>query len=80
MERALYSAEGRRNRTETLIQYISRKKTLMNDMDRHGCQLPSNFRGYIILRDALLTDRAWDTVEQWTEGSYDQEKVITALK
>ena len=52
----------------------------MNDMGRRGCQLPPNFRGYIILRDALLTDRAWDIVEQWTEGSYDQEKVIAALK
>ena len=62
MERALFAPEARRRRDETMVQYVSRKRTLPNDLDRTKCVLPSSAKGYVLLRDAQLSDRAWDTI------------------
>ena len=33
-----------------------------------------------MLRDANLSERAWDTVETWTKSSYDLVEIATALR
>merc|ERR1712051_1058847 len=76
----MISPEGRRGKTEPMIQYIARKRTLLQELARVKCQLPPQALGYIMLRDAGLSDRAWDTVETWTKGSYDIGEVATALR
>ena len=80
MERALFMSEGRRMKHESLIQYVSRKKQLMQELDRTRCVLPDTARGYILLRGALLPDRAWDTLETWVQGDYSWDQVSSALR
>jgi len=80
MERALFSNDAKRHRGETMIQYISRKKTLLNELDRAKCPLPSNAKGYLMLRDAGLPEKAWDTVETWTHGAYELPEIVTSLR
>ena len=53
---------------------------LLGELTRAKCALPSNAQGYILLRDAGLSDRAWDTVETWTTGTYDVATVAQALR
>ena len=38
------------------------------------------FEGYTMLRDAQLTEKAWDTLETWTEGDYTYSKIAAALR
>jgi len=80
IERALFSNEGKRNKGESMIQYVSRKKMLFNELDRAKCVLPPTAKGYIMLRDAQLSDRAWDTIETWTTGSYELSDIATYLR
>ena len=61
MERALFMQESRRHKHESMIQYVARKKQLIQELDRTHCVPPDTAKGYILLRDALLPDRAWDT-------------------
>ena len=80
MERALFQPDCRRHKHETMLQYVSRKKTLLGELTRSNCRLPENATGYIMLRDAMLSDRAWDMVETWTKGNYDITEVASALR
>ncbi len=41
MERVLFSAEGRRQRQE-MLQYVARKRMLLDELSRATCLLPSN--------------------------------------
>ena len=63
-----------------MIQYAARKRTLLQELARVGCQLPSQAAGYIMMRDAGLNDRAWDTIETWTKGSYELTEIATTLR
>jgi len=80
MERALFSPEGRRQKHESMVQYVARKKTLLAEPTRAKCPLPSNALGYILLRDAHLPERAWDTIDNWCKGEYDLATVATNLR
>ena len=80
MEKALFRKDGRRQPSETMTQYIARKNTLLRDLDRASCVLPSAAKGYILLRDAGLSDRAWDVIETWTVGKYELDVVSSALR
>ena len=80
MERALFSPEGRRGQKESMLQYVARKRTLFQELTRVQCELPSQALGYLMLRDAGLNERAWDTVETWTKGSYELTEIAVALR
>ena len=69
MEKSLFDPAGHRKRGESMLQYISRKKTLLWRVRKTDCPLPSNFRGYMLLRDAKLPPTTWDTIDTWTRGS-----------
>ena len=43
IERALYQPECRRNRSESMIQYVTRKKVLLAELERGSCVLPPVF-------------------------------------
>lgn len=75
IEKALFSPEGRRQKSEGLVQYVARKKTLLGDLTRSKCDLPASVQGYVLLRDAMLPDKAWDMIETWTRGDYDMSDV-----
>jgi hypothetical protein len=69
MERAIFAPEGRRGKTESMIQYVARKRTLLQELSRVECPLPSQALRYIMLRDANLSERAWDTVENGQQAA-----------
>ena len=52
---------------ESLKTYVARKTTMLNELARAPCDLPSSTQGYILLRDAMMSAQAWDTVETWTK-------------
>ena len=60
--------------------YTSRKTLLFNQLASVGCSLPSDAKGYILIRDAKISSSAWDTVVQWTKGSYDFDELRSALR
>ena len=80
LERALYAKDARRAGQESMIQYVARKRTLFKEIERAGCKLPTNALGYIMQRDAGLSDKAWDTLETWNKASYELAEVATSLR
>ena len=63
-----------------MLQYVARKRTLFKEITRAACELPSQALGYIMQRDAGLSDKAWDTLETWNKGSYELTAVATSLR
>ena len=63
-----------------MLQFISRKKTLISELEKAECPLPSPFKGYILMRDAKLPDKAWDTMDTWSHGTYEYDEVATNLR
>ena len=92
IEIAIFEDKQNRHGGETMLQYCSRKSAVLRKLDRAmteaagghldqpGIQLPSQVKGYLLLRGAKLSDRAWDIVETWLKGDYEEEKVLDALK
>ena len=80
IENALFRPDCRRTQDEIMVQYISRKSTLFNALAKAECVLPEAVKGYLLMRDAKLSDKAWDTVETWTENKYEWTTVTTALR
>ena len=37
-------------------------------------------KGYSLLRDADLSDKAWENLDTWTEGKYYLETIVEKLK
>ena len=63
-----------------MIQYISRKKTLFRKLRKASITVPDEMLGYLMLRDANLSERARDVMETWTLGDYDFETIEKYLK
>jgi hypothetical protein len=80
MERALFDDKGTRQRDESMFQYTSKKRTLLNELAKADCELPSRAKGYLTLRGAKLNDRAWVMMETWLRGNYDFDEVVDNLK
>ena len=62
------------------MQYISRKLALYRELERTGGKLPENIKGYMILRDAHLSDKQWEQINTWTQCDYEYDQVIMYLK
>ena len=69
MENALYwEPSAKRKKTGSMIQYVARKNTLLKELDRAKCELPSIGKGYSAMREAGLSPQTWDTLETWLNG------------
>ena len=81
IENALFvEATAKRKKTESMIQYVARKATLLRELDRVKCVQPPTATGYILMRDAGLSPQAWDTMETWMRGAYEHADVVENLK
>ena len=80
MERAIFAPQSRRQRGETLIQYIAKKRSLFSEMKRVGLDMPAQALGYLLLRDAQLSEAQSHTAETWLSGSYDVQQVAACLR
>ena len=45
-----------------------------------GIELSGKVTGYITLRDAHISERAWDTLTTWTQNVYDYNIIIDNLR
>eukprot|EP00969_Alexandrium_andersonii_P210855 9312735-Alexandrium_andersonii.AAC.1 len=79
-EMAIYDSAGHRQNQEGMLQYTTRKRALYRQLEKAGCSLPDVARGYVMMHDGKVSNQGWDTVMQWTNGSYEEEKVIDALR
>ena len=79
-EQYFFSADGKRKRNESMLLYIARKNTLCRELERAKCSLPSEVKGYMMLRDAQIGPRAWDQINGWTKGNWEHTEVVKCLK
>lgn len=79
-EKALFEPDSRRRKGESMIQYLTHKNVLLKELDRAQCVSPDNAKGYIMMRDSNLPASAWDTVENWSQGTYGHKGICTYLK
>ena len=77
-ERAVYG-EARKSR-ETMQDYIIRLDKAFKELGDEGVKLGEDVRGYIIFRQAALSQTQEDQVTTWTQGKYDRETVVRALR
>ena len=80
MERALFRSSCQRDGHESMTHYISRKAELFRDLERVKCPLADSAKGYVLLRDAGLSDQMRDVIVTWLGGHYGYEEVQDALR
>ena len=80
IEEGLYDKEMPRKRGESMLQYCTRRKTLFRKLEKEGWKIPDEPKGYLLLRDAHLPDKARDLVEMWTGGIYNYPEMQMYLK
>ena len=64
-----------------MILYTQRKEKLFKELDRAlKIDLPDDFKAYVLLRDAHLGPKAWDTLNTWTKGDWNYDTIRGWLK
>ncbi len=76
---AVCSDLAKRQRGETLVAYSARNAALFTALEKAGVKLPSNARGYMLLRDSKLTDDGLDTMARWTKNEFELDVVLTEM-
>ena len=69
-----------RQARETFAEYVSRMERGFIQLQKEGVDLPSGAKGYIVYRQASLSENQEQRVQTWCEGSYDQKEVLKALR
>ncbi|CAK9017487.1 Retrovirus-related Pol polyprotein from transposon RE1 (Retro element 1) (AtRE1) [Includes: Protease RE1 [Durusdinium trenchii] len=77
-ERAVYG-EARKMK-ETFGEFIVRQDALFRSLKEEGVTLDDTVRGYILFRQANLSQMQEDQVTTWTQGKYDRPSVVAALR
>ena len=67
-----------RGAKETLADYVIRMDAA--SLRDEGVALPEEARGYVIFRQARVTPTQEDHVTTWTQGQFDRDSVIKALR
>ena len=50
-----------------MLQYCIRRDKLFKSLAKEGWSIPDEAKGYILLRDAILPEKARDLIEMWSE-------------
>ena len=77
-EAAVYGQS--RQARETFAEYVSRMERSFIQLAKEGVDLPSGAKGYIVYRQASLSENQEQRVQTWCEGSYEQKEVLKALR
>ena len=81
IEECLYDKDVVRRNNEPLNMYLSRRENLWAKLKKKGgIEFPAQIKGYITLRDAHLSARAWDTLTTWTQGAYDYVTLVDHMR
>ena len=77
-ETAVYGAA--RQSRESFVEYVTRMDRNFVALTKEGVDLPQGAIGYIIYRQASLTEAQDQRVLTWTEGKFDRKPVVQALR
>ena len=77
-ERAVYG-DSRRAK-ESLQEYVIRCDQAFKELSDEQVDLPDVVKGYIIFRQCNLNQTQEDQVVTWTQGRYEREHVVKALR
>ena len=80
IEDSLFDNHLPRRAGESMLQYCHRRHTLFKHLKKEGWEIPDIPMGYILYRDARLTDSGRDLIEIWSQGEYGYEKMQVWLK
>ena len=59
--------------------YIQRRIRFWKEMEKQQIKLPDECKCYLLYRGANLNTTSVDTIQTWTEGKWDLEKMKEAL-
>ena len=65
---------------ESFIEYVTRVDRAFLYLEKEGVSLPEGAQGYIMYRQASLTEAQEQRVQTWTEGKYDRKSIVTSLR
>ena len=65
---------------ESFAEYVHRMDRAFQNLIQEGVDLPKGATGYIIFRQASLSEAQDQKVQTWCEGKYDRDVIIKALR
>ncbi|CAK9057083.1 unnamed protein product [Durusdinium trenchii] len=65
---------------ETFAEYAKRMERAFTNLAKEGVDLPADARGYILYRQASLTEAQDQKLLTWTQGKYSRAEVTSALR
>ena len=77
-ERAVYGPP--RNSKETMQEYIIRMEKAFHLLEKESLKLPDAAAGYVIYRQAALTEAQELKFSTWSRGKYDLKTVVSCLR
>ena len=77
-EAAVYG--NARSVKESFAEYVQRMDRAFTHLSKEGVDLPRGATGYIMYRQASLSEAQDQRVLTWCEGSYNREDIIKALR
>ena len=77
-ERAIYGPS--RSHKESIQEYVIRSEQAFHALEKEGVTLPSEALGYVMFRQAALTENQEMKFSAWAQGKYDKPTVISCLR
>ena len=77
-EKAIYGAP--RSHKETMQEYIIRMERSFHTLEKEGVSLPEVALGYVMYRQASLSENQDLRYGAWAQGKYDKKTVISCLR
>ena len=65
---------------ETFAEYAKRMERCFNNLTKEGVDLPGDARGYIMYRQAALTEAQDHKLLTWSQGKYGRAEITSALR
>ena len=65
---------------ESFASYVKRMERAFNHLSKEGVDLPEGAKGYIMYRQAALTEAQDQRLLTWAEGKYGLKEIISALR
>ena len=78
LETAVYGQP--RQVKESFAEYVHRLERSFALLTKEGVELPKGATGYLLYRQASLTESQDQRVLAWCEGRYDRDVIIKALR
>lgn len=77
-EKAVYGDS--RKQKESLSEYLIRMEAAFRELATEGISLDEKVRGYILFRQANLSQVQEDQITTWTQGKYERSEIVKAFR